>query len=77
MIEHFKFEIKPWYYGNRDGLREKLLKTTVVVNGQELTSSRIIYDQRPFESEVEYYTRMAVSSLHEQLEKLENEKENT
>ena len=70
MIEYFKFEIKPWHFSGQAGGVEKLLEIEVQVNGEKYNSQRVIPNQRPFETEVEYFNRMAVEMLHEKLKEI-------
>lgn len=72
-IEHFKFEVEPWTYnGTHDG-EEKVLIISVRINGKLYTERKVTPAQPPFETEIEYYTKMALESLQYFLKTLGDE----
>ncbi len=70
MIEYFKFEVKPFLYADR----QKELDIKTVVDGVDYGWARVLSDQRSFENEMEYYTRLATESLKYKLRELEETK---
>jgi len=68
-IDRFRFEIYPATYLGLHGGNEKVLDVSVDVKGLTYHTQRVIHDALPWENEIEYFTRMATSTLTELLKK--------
>jgi len=72
-IEQFNFEVIPWIYAGKNGGEERALVISVIINGKRYTEKKVMPNQQPFETEIEYYARAAVESLNYFIKKLDTE----
>lgn len=68
-IDRFRFEIYPASYIGIHGGNEKVLDVSVDAGKLTYHTQRVIHDAMPWENEIEYFTRMAASTLSELLKK--------
>lgn len=74
MIDYYMFEIKPFAFVGQHGGVEKVLHLKVNINGEEYHIERIMPNMKPFENEVQFYSRLANEALESKLKELSEEK---
>lgn len=74
MIEQFMFEVKPWIYATERGGIEKVLHVKIQINGEEHHVERMLPNMKPFENEIEFYSRLACEAMASKLKELEEVK---
>ena len=69
-MDYYKFEIKPLVKSiNPHGLL-KVIDMEIQFQGEKYGVSRVFPNQAPFESELAYFTRLAVEELEKKLEEV-------
>jgi hypothetical protein len=71
-IEYYRFEIKPMSYLGFHGGEEKVLSMEVQVNGTKHRAEKVMpFQQRPWQTELDFYAELATRMLEGQLKKLD------
>lgn len=70
MINYYMFEIRPYVYSGQHGGVEKVLHLRVDIDGEEHHMERMLPNMQPFESEIEFYSRLANETLESKLKKI-------
>lgn len=70
-VEHYIFEVKPFIYAGQHGGQEKVLHLSAKVNGQEYHVENVMAGKiQPFETELQYYAKIATLTLEENLKEI-------
>lgn len=71
MIEVFKFEVMPLAYAGLHGGVEKVLHISVSINGESHDIQKVVPNAKVWESEIDFYMRLASETIKEYIKKNE------
>ena len=70
-MEHFKFEVLPITYAGLHGGQEKVLRISVTIDGEDHTIQKVVPSAKVWESEIDFYMRLASETIKEYIKKNE------